>query len=204
MKADTTRRPLLPALASALRMKCTRKRCQVAQSTRVMAALRPSWAGPPARRNPPARPSPGRAGPAGRAPGHEGPRAGPCRLRPPARPGSARSGPASSRPHPPQPARGRPGPTAQARGRSDARSWRSSSCRDRCGRPAPQGAAAGGSDPRTGRPGGGEGCAGAGATTPSGPRSHPPRPRIGLQAAAGRTVDMQREVGKHVSHQQAG
>ena len=30
MKAETTRRPLLPAWASALRMKWTRQRCQVA------------------------------------------------------------------------------------------------------------------------------------------------------------------------------
>ena len=44
MKADTTRRPLLPAWASTLRMKWTRQRCQVAQSTLVTAALMPSWA----------------------------------------------------------------------------------------------------------------------------------------------------------------
>ena len=44
MKAETTRRPLLPAWASALRMKWTRQRCQVALSTLATAALMPSWA----------------------------------------------------------------------------------------------------------------------------------------------------------------
>ena len=42
MNADTTRRPLLPAWASALRMKCTRQRSQVARNTRATAALMPS------------------------------------------------------------------------------------------------------------------------------------------------------------------
>src|SRR5206468_1964870 len=44
MKAETTRRPLLPACASALRMKCTRQRCQLALSTLATVALMPSWA----------------------------------------------------------------------------------------------------------------------------------------------------------------
>ena len=44
MKAETTRRPLLPACASALRMKCTRQRCQLALSTLLMVALMPSCA----------------------------------------------------------------------------------------------------------------------------------------------------------------
>ena len=44
MKAATTRRPFLPAWASALRAKCTRQRCQLARSTLATAALRPSWA----------------------------------------------------------------------------------------------------------------------------------------------------------------
>src|SRR5215218_73256 len=44
MKAETTRRPLLPACARALRMKWTRQRCQVALSTLATAALMPSWA----------------------------------------------------------------------------------------------------------------------------------------------------------------
>ena len=44
MKAETSRRPLLPAWASALRMKCTRQRCQVARNTRATAALMPSCA----------------------------------------------------------------------------------------------------------------------------------------------------------------
>jgi hypothetical protein len=59
MKADTTRRPLLPAWASALPMKCTRQRCQArlasqrrpprsarsgARNTRATAALMPSCA----------------------------------------------------------------------------------------------------------------------------------------------------------------
>ena len=44
MKAETTRRPLLPACASTLRMKWTRQRCQVAFSTLATAALMPSWA----------------------------------------------------------------------------------------------------------------------------------------------------------------
>src|SRR4051812_31547478 len=44
MKAETTRRPLLPAWASALRMKCTRQRCQVALRTFDTAALMPSCA----------------------------------------------------------------------------------------------------------------------------------------------------------------
>jgi hypothetical protein len=39
MKAETTRRPLLPAWASALRMKWTRQRCQLAVSTFDTAAL---------------------------------------------------------------------------------------------------------------------------------------------------------------------
>jgi len=42
MKADTTRRPLLPAWAKALRMKWTLQRCQVAQNTFDTAALMPS------------------------------------------------------------------------------------------------------------------------------------------------------------------
>ena len=44
MKAETTRRPLLPACARALRMKWTRQRCQVAVRTLETAALMPSWA----------------------------------------------------------------------------------------------------------------------------------------------------------------
>src|SRR6185312_6124193 len=44
MKAETTRRPLLPACASAFRMKCTRQRCQLALSTLLTVALMPSWA----------------------------------------------------------------------------------------------------------------------------------------------------------------
>src|SRR5215211_6983191 len=44
MKAETTRRPLLPACARALRMKWTRQRCHVALSTLATAALMPSWA----------------------------------------------------------------------------------------------------------------------------------------------------------------
>ena len=44
MKAETTRRPLLPAWARALRMKWTRQRCQVAFITLATAALMPSWA----------------------------------------------------------------------------------------------------------------------------------------------------------------
>ena len=44
MNAETTRRPLLPAWARALRMKCTRQRCQVARNTRATAALMPSCA----------------------------------------------------------------------------------------------------------------------------------------------------------------
>src|ERR1700732_1309968 len=44
MKAETTRRPFLLACARALRMKCTRQRCQLAPSTLAAAALRPSWA----------------------------------------------------------------------------------------------------------------------------------------------------------------
>ena len=44
MKAETTRRPLLPACARALRMKWTRQRCQVALRTLVTVALIPSWA----------------------------------------------------------------------------------------------------------------------------------------------------------------
>src|SRR6185295_5636610 len=39
MKAETTRRPLLPACASTLRMKCTRQRCQVADRTLLTAGL---------------------------------------------------------------------------------------------------------------------------------------------------------------------
>src|SRR3954453_12079277 len=44
MNAETTRRPLLPACASTLRMKWTRQRCQVALSTLLAAVLMPSWA----------------------------------------------------------------------------------------------------------------------------------------------------------------
>ena len=44
MKAETTRRPLLPACASTLRMKCTRQRCQEACSTLPTAAFMPSCA----------------------------------------------------------------------------------------------------------------------------------------------------------------
>src|SRR5206468_3596289 len=44
IKAATTRRPCLPACASALRMKWTRQRCQVACKTLAMAAFSPSWA----------------------------------------------------------------------------------------------------------------------------------------------------------------
>ena len=44
MKAETTRRPLLPAWASALRMVWTRQRCQVAFISLATAALMPSWA----------------------------------------------------------------------------------------------------------------------------------------------------------------
>lgn len=44
MKAETTLRPLLPAWASALRMKWTRQSCHVAQSTLETAALIPSCA----------------------------------------------------------------------------------------------------------------------------------------------------------------
>src|SRR5580692_7070239 len=44
MKAETTRRPLLPACDRALRMKCTRQRCQVAFSTLATAVLMPSCA----------------------------------------------------------------------------------------------------------------------------------------------------------------
>src|SRR5215469_3233031 len=43
-KAETTRRPCLPAWASTLRMKCTRQRCQEAFRTLATAAFRPSWA----------------------------------------------------------------------------------------------------------------------------------------------------------------
>ena len=42
MKADTTRRLLLPAWASAFLWKCTRQRCQVVESTRAVAASMPS------------------------------------------------------------------------------------------------------------------------------------------------------------------
>ena len=42
MKAETTRRPLLPAWARTFLMKWTRRRCQVAESTLVTAALSPS------------------------------------------------------------------------------------------------------------------------------------------------------------------
>lgn len=41
MKAETTRRPLLPAWARALRMKYTRQRCQVAVRIFETAAFRP-------------------------------------------------------------------------------------------------------------------------------------------------------------------
>ena len=41
MKAETTRRLLLPAWAKALRWKWTRQRCQVVDSTRAVAALFP-------------------------------------------------------------------------------------------------------------------------------------------------------------------
>jgi hypothetical protein len=44
MKAETTRRPLLPAWAIALRMKWTRQRCQLAVSTFDTFTLMPSWA----------------------------------------------------------------------------------------------------------------------------------------------------------------
>src|SRR3954463_9536627 len=44
MKAETTRLPLLPACARALRMKWTRQRCQVAVKILETAALMPSWA----------------------------------------------------------------------------------------------------------------------------------------------------------------
>ncbi|ESX80653.1 hypothetical protein X759_12040 [Mesorhizobium sp. LSHC420B00] len=44
MKAETTRRPLLPAWASTFLMKWTRHLCHVAHSTLVTAALIPSWA----------------------------------------------------------------------------------------------------------------------------------------------------------------
>ena len=37
------RRWVLPACAMALRMKCTRQRCQVALNILVMAAFSPSW-----------------------------------------------------------------------------------------------------------------------------------------------------------------
>src|SRR2546427_12777591 len=43
MAAETMRRCVLPACARALRMKCTRQRCQVALSTLDVAALMPSW-----------------------------------------------------------------------------------------------------------------------------------------------------------------
>lgn len=41
MKAETTRRLLLPAWAKALRWKCTRQRCQVVDKTQAVAALIP-------------------------------------------------------------------------------------------------------------------------------------------------------------------
>lgn len=44
MKAETTRRLLLPAWARAFLWKCTRHRCQVVDSTRAVAALMPSCA----------------------------------------------------------------------------------------------------------------------------------------------------------------
>src|ERR1700694_280714 len=44
MKAETTRRPCLPACASALRMKWTRQRCHEEFRTLAMAAFSPSWA----------------------------------------------------------------------------------------------------------------------------------------------------------------
>lgn len=44
MKAETTRRPLLPAWASTFLMKWTRQRCRVVDRTLVAALLRPSWA----------------------------------------------------------------------------------------------------------------------------------------------------------------
>ena len=43
MKAETMRRPLLPAWASAFLMKWTRHLCQEALSTLATAALMPSW-----------------------------------------------------------------------------------------------------------------------------------------------------------------
>ena len=43
MAALTMHRCVLPACARALRMKCTRQRCQVALSTFDVAALMPSW-----------------------------------------------------------------------------------------------------------------------------------------------------------------
>src|SRR5882762_9429601 len=44
MKAETTRRPCLPACASTLRMKWTRQRCHEEFRTLAMAAFSPSWA----------------------------------------------------------------------------------------------------------------------------------------------------------------
>jgi hypothetical protein len=44
MKAETTRLLLLPAWASALRIVCTRQRCQIAFISLATAALTPSWA----------------------------------------------------------------------------------------------------------------------------------------------------------------
>jgi hypothetical protein len=43
MKADTARRPLLP-MRQCVRMKCPRRRCQMALSSLLMAASMPSWA----------------------------------------------------------------------------------------------------------------------------------------------------------------
>lgn len=43
MAAEIMRRCVLPAWARALRMKCTRQRCQVAFRTLAVAALMPSW-----------------------------------------------------------------------------------------------------------------------------------------------------------------
>ena len=42
-QAETMRRWVLPACAMALRMKCTRQRCQVALNILVMAAFGQSW-----------------------------------------------------------------------------------------------------------------------------------------------------------------
>jgi len=51
-QAETMRRCVLPACAIALRMKCTRQRCQVAQRILLMAAFSPSWASDTSRPDP--------------------------------------------------------------------------------------------------------------------------------------------------------